>query len=279
MKIKFYKYQATGNDFIIIDAREENLVLEEKDIQFLCNRHFGIGSDGLIILDNSDKADFSMQFFNPDGSGGMMCGNGGRSIVKFAADKGIIKERCCFIAPDGLHFATTKDNIVSLKMVNPTLLQRFEDGFYINTGTSHFVVFENNLNAIDIIKKGRALRYDERFLTYNGCNVNFVEEISLNNIRIRTYERGVEDETLACGTGICAAALTYSIEKGLENGKHTINISAKGGDLQVEFEKKSDNSLSEVYLIGTANSVFEGEIEISKKKFDKSKKKNVNLQS
>ena len=279
MKIKFYKYQATGNDFIIIDAREENLVLEEKDIQFLCNRHFGIGSDGLIILDNSDKADFSMQFFNPDGSGGMMCGNGGRSIVKFASDKGVISDSCSFIAPDGLHFAEIKEEIVKLKMVNPTLLQRFEDGFYINTGTSHFVVFENNLNAIDIIKKGRALRYDERFLTYNGCNVNFVEEISLNNIRIRTYERGVEDETLACGTGICAAALTYSIEKGLENGKHTINISAKGGDLQVEFEKKSDNSLSEVYLIGTANSVFEGEIEISKKKFDKSKKKNVNLQS
>ncbi|MEE0883302.1 MAG: diaminopimelate epimerase [Bacteroidales bacterium] len=279
MKIKFYKYQATGNDFIIIDAREENLVLEKKDIQFLCDRHFGIGSDGLIIFGNSDKADFSMQFFNPDGSGGMMCGNGGRSIVKFASDKGVISDSCSFIAPDGLHFATINNDIISLKMVNPTLLQRFEDGYYINTGTSHFVVFEEDLNKINIIEKGRSIRYDERFSHYNGCNVNFVEEISLNNIRIRTYERGVEDETLACGTGICAAALTYSIEKGLKNGKRTINISAKGGDLQVEFEKKSDNSLSEVYLIGTANSVFEGEIEISKKKFDKSKKKNVNLQS
>lgn len=279
MKIKFYKYQATGNDFIIIDAREGNLVLEKKDIQFLCDRHFGIGSDGLIIFGNSDKADFSMQFFNPDGSGGMMCGNGGRSIVKFASDKGVISDSCSFIAPDGLHFATINEDIVSLKMVNPTLLQRFEDGYYINTGTSHFVVFEEDLNKINIIEKGRSIRYDERFSHYNGCNVNFVEEISLNNIRVRTYERGVEDETLACGTGICAAALTYSIEKGLKNGKHTINISAKGGDLQVEFEKKSDNSLSEVYLIGTANSVFEGEIEISKKKFDKSKKKNVNLQS
>lgn len=279
MKIKFYKYQATGNDFIIIDAREENLVLEKKDIQFLCDRHFGIGSDGLIIFGNSDKADFSMQFFNPDGSGGMMCGNGGRSIVKFASDKGVISDSCSFIAPDGLHFATINNDIISLKMVNPTLLQRFEDGYYINTGTSHFVVFEEDLNKINIIEKGRSIRYDERFSHYNGCNVNFVEEISLNNIRIRTYERGVEDETLACGTGICAAALTYSIEKGLKNGKHTINISAKGGDLQVEFEKKSDNSLSEVYLIGTANSVFEGEIEISKKKFDKSKKKNVNLRS
>ncbi|MEE1252191.1 MAG: diaminopimelate epimerase, partial [Bacteroidales bacterium] len=167
MKIKFYKYQATGNDFIIIDAREENLVLEEKDIQFLCDRHFGIGSDGLIIFGNSDKADFSMQFFNPDGSGGMMCGNGGRSIVKFAADKGIIKERCCFIAPDGLHFATIKDNIVSLKMVNPTLFQAHQDGFYINTGTSHFVVFEEDLNKINIIEKGRSIRYDERFSHYN----------------------------------------------------------------------------------------------------------------
>lgn len=279
MKIKFYKYQATGNDFIIIDAREENLVLEKKDIQFLCDRHFGIGSDGLIIFGNSDKADFSMQFFNPDGSGGMMCGNGGRSIVKFASDKGVISDSCSFIAPDGLHFATINNDIISLKMTNPTLLQRFEDGYYINTGTSHFVVFEEDLNKINIIEKGRSIRYDERFSHYNGCNVNFVEEISLNNIRIRTYERGVEDETLACGTGICAAALTYSIEKGLKNGKHTINISAKGGDLQVEFEKKSDNSLSEVYLIGTANNVFEGEIEISKKKFDKSKKKNVNLRS
>lgn len=279
MKIKFYKYQATGNDFIIIDAREENLVLEKKDIQFLCDRHFGIGSDGLIIFGNSDKADFSMQFFNPDGSGGMMCGNGGRSIVKFASDKGVISDSCSFIAPDGLHFATINNDIISLKMVNPTLFQAHQDGYYINTGTSHFVVFEEDLNKINIIEKGRSIRYDERFSHYNGCNVNFVEEISLNNIRIRTYERGVEDETLACGTGICAAALTYSIEKGLKNGKHTINISAKGGDLQVEFEKKSDNSLSEVYLIGTANSVFEGEIEISKKKFDKSKKKNVNLQS
>jgi diaminopimelate epimerase len=263
MKIKFYKYQATGNDFIIIDAREENLVLEKKDIQFLCDRHFGIGSDGLIIFGNSDKADFSMQFFNPDGSGGMMCGNGGRSIVKFAADKGIIKERCCFIAPDGLHFATIKDNIVSLKMVNPTLFQAHQDGYYINTGTSHFVVFENSLNEIDIIKKGRALRYDERFSSYNGCNVNFVEEISANNLKIQTYERGVEDETLACGTGICASALTYSVKKGLENSNHTINISAQGGNLQVKFDKKENNTFNNVHLIGQAKKVFEGEIEIS----------------
>ena len=263
MKIKFYKYQATGNDFIIIDAREENLVLEKKDIQFLCDRHFGIGSDGLIIFGNSDKADFSMQFFNPDGSGGMMCGNGGRSIVKFASDKGIIKDKCSFIAPDGLHFATINEDIVSLKMVNPTLFQAHQDGYYINTGTSHFVVFENNLNAIDIIKKGRALRYDERFLTYNGCNVNFVEEITANNLEIQTYERGVEDLTLACGTGICAAALTYSVKKQLPCGTHTINLSAKGGELQVRFEKQSDNQFSEVHLIGEAKMVFKGEIKIS----------------
>ena len=279
MKITFYKYQATGNDFIIIDKRNQEINLSEENIRFLCDRHFGIGSDGLILLENSQEADFAMQFFNPDGSGGMMCGNGGRSIVRFAFDLGIIKKSCSFIAPDGLHFAEINAENIKLKMVNPTLFQAHQDGYYINTGTSHFVSFENSVENINLLEKGRALRYDERFSPYNGCNVNFVEEISLNNIRIRTYERGVEDETLACGTGICAAALTYSIEKGLKNGKHTINISAKGGDLQVEFEKKSDNSLSEVYLIGTANSVFEGEIEISKKKFDKSKKKNVNLQS
>ena len=260
MKIEFYKYQATGNDFIIIDNRNQDINLTEENIRFLCHRHFGIGSDGLILLENDDKTDFSMQFFNPDGSGGMMCGNGGRSIVKFAADKGIIKERCCFIAPDGLHFATIKDNIVSLKMVNPTLLQEFEDGFYINTGTSHFVVFENDLEEIDIIKKGRTLRYDERFSPYNGCNVNFVEEISANNLKIQTYERGVEDETLACGTGICASALTYSVKKRLENANHTINISAQGGNLQVKFDKKENNTFNNVHLIGPAKKVFEGEI-------------------
>lgn len=263
MKIEFYKYQATGNDFIIIDNRNQDINLSEENIRFLCHRHFGIGSDGLILLENSQEADFAMQFFNPDGSGGMMCGNGGRSIVKFAADKGIIKDKCTFIAPDGLHFAEINGEIVKLKMVVPTLFQAHQDGYYINTGTSHFVVFENSLNKIDIIKKGRALRYDERFSPYNGCNVNFIEETSTNNIKIRTYERGVEDETLACGTGICAAALTYSVEKQLPEGKHTINISAKGGELQVEFEKKSDNTFSAPYLIGEAKKVFIGEINFS----------------
>lgn len=263
MKIKFYKYQATGNDFIIIDNRNQDINLTEENIRFLCHRHFGIGSDGLIILENDDKTDFSMQFFNPDGSGGMMCGNGGRSIVKFAADKGVIKDKCTFLAPDGLHSATIEGENISLKMTTPTLLQEFEDGFYINTGTSHFVVFENSLNEIDIIKKGRALRYDERFSPYNGCNVNFVEEISANNLKIQTYERGVEDETLACGTGICASALTYSVKKQLPCGTHTINLSAKGGELQVRFEKQSDNQFSEVHLIGEAKMVFKGEINIT----------------
>ena len=263
MKIHFYKYQATGNDFVIIDAREENIILSKENIQFLCHRHFGIGSDGLIIFENSDKADFSMQFFNPDGSGGMMCGNGGRSIVKFAADKGVIKDKCTFLAPDGLHSATIEGENISLKMTTPTLFQAHKDGFYINTGTSHFVVFENNLEEIDIIKKGRALRNDERFLTYKGCNVNFVEEIKDKNLKIQTYERGVEDLTLACGTGICAAALTYSVKKGLENSNHTINISAQGGNLKVEFEKKENNTFDNVHLIGEAKKVFEGEIEIS----------------
>lgn len=263
MKLKFYKYQATGNDFIIIDNRNQDINLSEENIRFLCDRHFGIGSDGLIIFEDSDKADFSMQFFNPDGSGGMMCGNGGRSIVRFAADKGVIKDKCTFLAPDGLHSATIEGENIKLKMTTPTLFQAHEDGFYINTGTSHFVVFENDLEEIDIIKKGRTLRYDERFLTYKGCNVNFVQEIADKSLKIQTYERGVEDLTLACGTGICAAALTYSVKKGLENGNHTINISAQGGNLQVEFDKKENNTFNNVHLIGEAKKVFEGEIEIS----------------
>ncbi len=260
MKITFYKYQATGNDFIIIDKRNQEINLSEENIRFLCDRHFGIGSDGLILLENSQEADFAMQFFNPDGSGGMMCGNGGRSIVRFAFDLGIIKKSCSFIAPDGLHFAEINAENIKLKMVNPTLFQAHQDGYYINTGTSHFVSFENSVENINLLEKGRALRYDERFSPYNGCNVNFVEEISANNLKIQTYERGVEDETLACGTGICASALTYSVKKQLPCGTHTINLSAKGGELQVRFEKQSDNQFSKVHLIGKAKMVFKGEI-------------------
>lgn len=263
MKITFYKYQATGNDFVIIDNREKNISLTQENIRFLCDRHFGVGSDGLIILKNDEKTDFSMQFFNPDGSGGMMCGNGGRSIVRFAADKGIIKNTCSFIAPDGLHFAEINEENIKLKMVTPTLFQTHKDGYYINTGTSHFVKFVNSTEEINILEEGRTLRYDERFIAYKGCNVNFVEEISLYNLKIRTYERGVEAETLACGTGICAAALTYSIEKRLKEGKHLINISSKGGILQVEFEKNNDNSFTAPYLIGEAKMVFKGEIILS----------------
>ena len=155
MKIKFYKYQATGNDFIIIDNRNQDINLTEENIRFLCDRHFGIGSDGLILLENSQEADFAMQFFNPDGSGGMMCGNGGRSIVRFAFDLGIIKKSCSFIAPDGLHFAEINAENIKLKMVIPTLFQEFEDGYYINTGTSHFVSFENSVLLISLFRANR----------------------------------------------------------------------------------------------------------------------------
>ena len=303
MTLHFYKYEGAGNDFIIIDNRNLNIALDKEKIQSLCLRHFGVGSDGLMLLEsvskhcpsiytqspntanqksensysqtilnakktdtlvhNFENLDFAMRFFNPDGSSGMMCGNGGRCIVRFAKDIGAIQgKETTFFAPDGIHSAEILANEdISLKMKDVDSWGTYPDGYWIDTGTSHFVVKSKDVKQEDILLRGRELRYDKRFLQHNGTNVNFYTEIKENNLLIRTYERGVEDETLACGTGITATALCYAIDKDFKDGIYTIDVSTLHNKLRVKFFKK-ENLFKNIYLTGPATRVFEGEIKI-----------------
>ena len=177
MTVSFDKYQGTGNDFVMIDNRNDEYFFSKDDIIKLCRPHFGIGSDGLIILEKSQNTNFSMRFFNPDGSDGMMCGNGGRCVVAFAKKLGIIEDTCTFEAPDGIHYAKIINGDISLQMSNPHFITFHDDGIYMNTGTSHFVCFVEDLENIDVELEGRKLRHDKRFDKYFGCNVNFVKKI------------------------------------------------------------------------------------------------------
>ncbi len=258
--ISFHKYQGAGNDFVIIDNRNGEIFLSSGQIRRLCDRKFGVGADGLMLLERSERADFAMSFFNPDGSSGMMCGNGGRCMVAFAKAVGACGEDCIFEAPDGIHRAKIQKGKVELQMCDVQKPLFYEDGVHLDTGTSHFVRFVEDLNAVDIENDGRKLRYDERFAAFNGCNVNFVKIESRNSISIRTYERGVEAETLACGTGVTAAALVAALKQGFEDGKHHMEVSARGGELSVGF-KKCGESFFEITLTGGAEFVFSGRIE------------------
>ncbi|MCH3924229.1 MAG: diaminopimelate epimerase [Bacteroidales bacterium] len=263
MKIHFYKYEGAGNDFIIIDNRDSNIHLTLSQINFLCQRHFGIGSDGLMFFNNSEKEDFAMEFYNPDGSGGMMCGNGGRCIVRFAKDiKAIQSNKVSFLAPDGKHTAEIIDQEnVCLKMKDVEKVYEYDDGYYLNTGTSHFVKKVKNVNDVDVFKEGKKLRWDSRFEKYNGCNVNFYTEKKENELLIRTFERGVEGETLACGTGIVATAIAYITDKKFNEGNYEIVVKTQHNELKV-CVKKELNKFSQVYLIGPAKKVYQADIEI-----------------
>ncbi len=261
MRLHFYKYHGAGNDFVLFDARKNDINLSVEQITKLCDRHFGVGADGVILLKKTPMADFEMAFYNPDGTSGMMCGNGGRCITMFARHIGVSNNSVfSFLASDGMHFARVVDEkTVALKMTNTDKLEIMEDGIWIDTGTSHFVTFVKDLSKADVVAKGRKLRYEARFEKHNGTNVDFVAISKTNDISVRTYERGVEDETLACGTGIVASALVYSIKKKLKDGKHSINVNTLHDNLTVEFEKNG-NSFSSIMLIGSAVKVFEGDI-------------------
>jgi diaminopimelate epimerase len=258
--MEFYKYHGTGNDFILIDNRDENVTLSEDSIAKLCHRRFGIGADGLIILNTSDKFDFDMRYYNADGKEGTMCGNGGRCIVAFARHLGMISEKCTFNSIDGIHNATilkeSQDTIyVSLQMKDVHHHKRINGNIFMDTGSPHYVIFSNNVSEIDVFKKGRVLRNDNKFHP-EGTNVNFVE-IQEEGIFVRTYERGVEDETLSCGTGVTASALAFAIENRKDKGN--IEINTRGGRLNVKFEKNG-NSFFNIWLEGPAQLVFSGKI-------------------
>ncbi len=260
MQLSFYKYQGTGNDFILIDNRSNQISLTTEQIHFLCDRRFGIGADGLMLLELEPGSDFKMIYYNSDGNPSSMCGNGGRCISAFAKHLGIIKDTAKFLAVDGLHEATIDENeIVSLKMQDVKNVEVGEDYFYLNTGSPHFVKFINNVESFDVKNMGALIRYNDRFKE-EGTNVNFIERVE-DNLFVRTYERGVEDETFSCGTGVTAAALAAAI-KGVSNGKNNCFIKTLGGNLEVKFERVLEQNFYNIWLIGPAQKVFNGSIEI-----------------
>lgn len=261
MTIPFFKYQGTGNDFILIDQREAVYLTKEdaSSIEKLCHRRFGIGADGLILLQTRAGYDFEMIYFNADGHESSMCGNGGRCIVAFAQKLGIIQEKAFFLAVDGAHEArTSADGWVELKMSDVHTVESGQNYFYLNTGSPHYVQFVADINAIDVVVQGRAVRYSERFKA-EGTNVNFVEP-NPTGIRVATYERGVEDETLSCGTGVTAAAIAQYLQQS-NSTLRSIPIHTKGGKLEVRFEP-SGQGFKNIWLCGPTQLVFEGKISI-----------------
>jgi diaminopimelate epimerase len=258
MDLQFYKYQGTGNDFVMIDDRQNKFdESNHKLIAFLCDRKFGIGADGLILIREHDDYDFEMVYFNADGHEGSMCGNGGRAIVRFAHDLGMIGNETKFIAVDGEHLASVTTNNISLKMMNVTTIEEAKNFYFMDTGSPHYVEFlDEDLNQTDVYNKGKSIRYNERFKEV-GTNINFVEKTSATSLYVRTYERGVENETLSCGTGVTACALASSF-KGM---KSPVSIKTLGGDLSISFEKKNEG-FENIFLIGPAQKVFKGKIKI-----------------
>lgn len=257
MIYQFYKYQGAGNDFVVIDNRDGNFTgTDHKLIEFLCHRRFGVGADGLITIENIAGFDFKMTYYNSDGFEASMCGNGGRCVVAFAKKLGLINNEAFFMAADGPHKAFIEDELVKLQMIDVDKIESLADGYFLNTGVPHLVHFVEDLHVIDVEIEGRQLRYDARFQP-DGANVNFVKQNG-DHLTVYTYERGVEGETLACGTGITAAALSAAFKNGLEQGCY--QISAKGGKLEVEF-KNSNGKFAGVWLKGPAELVYTGTID------------------
>jgi diaminopimelate epimerase len=255
MEIEFYKYQGTGNDFILIDNRSLSFdVSNNKAISIMCHRKFGIGADGLILLENSSKYDFKMRYFNADGFEGSMCGNGGRSIVHFAHFLGIIKDKCTFEAVDGLHKATIEDDIVSLQMKDVSKIKTTKDNLFLDTGSPHHIAFSDNVAEVDVYTEGKKIRNGAPYFK-EGTNVNFVEQLDDAVFKIRTYERGVENETLSCGTG--ATAVAIAVKESKLTDKNHIYLETLGGKLEVFFDK-TKGTYTNVYLKGKVQQVFKG---------------------
>jgi len=260
MNLVFYKYQGTGNDFIILDNRGNKIELNRENIKDLCDRRFGIGADGLMLMNNRAGYDFDMLYYNSDGNRSSMCGNGGRCMVMFAYNMGLRKSEYLFNAIDGEHKAAVADNgWINLKMKDVDSVETPFSDFILDTGSPHYVKPVSDVWNINVVKEGREIRYGKRFAD-KGINVNFVELNADGNISVRTYERGVEDETLSCGTGVTASALVFAHN---ENGFNHINVKTPGGNLAVEFDKNGEASFKNVWLSGPATFVFKGEIEIS----------------
>lgn len=256
MNIHFYKYHGAGNDFVIIDNREGQIKLSQERVAFLCHRHFGIGADGLMLLEQADGYDFKMVYYNSDGNESSMCGNGGRCITTFAHKMNVIGKETNFVAIDGPHHATIDDEgLVHLAMQDVSGIDTRNEFTVLNTGSPHYVEWVKDLDSMDVYRLGNNIRNSDEFKK-EGINVNFVQILE-EGIKVRTYERGVENETLSCGTGVtaCAIATTQQL-----TGNFTTPIITPGGQLQVSFTKPSPDSAEKVILTGPAQLVFEGDI-------------------
>ncbi len=261
MEIEFFKYHGAGNDFVMVDCRQvDEHLFDNIKVGFLCNRHLGIGADGLILLLDDPSAEFRMKYFNSDGREGTMCGNGGRCIVAFARDLGIIHQKTVFSGIDGLHHSEIMDSgLINLKMIDVDGVKEMEDGYLVETGSRHFVTFRKSISDIDVFSEGREIRQQARFAD-EGTNVNFVETVSENVFKIRTFERGVENETLACGTGAVASAISSHYRQKTDKNSYTIH--ALGGTLSVNFTVQNNENYSNIWLKGPAKFVFKGQINI-----------------
>jgi len=255
MQKDFFKYQGAGNDFIVFDNRSNDFPKNIAVIERLCDRKFGIGSDGLILIENHPTLDYRMVFFNPDGSESL-CGNGSRCGFAFAQKLGLVGQKATFETTDGVHQAFEKGTENSFSLADNKGVEKRGEDYYVHTGSPHYVKIVEDLDAVDVVNEGRAIRYSDGFVGQNGTNVNFAQLLS-DRVRVRTYERGVENETLSCGTGVTAVGLVAS-----RLGFHSsVIIETKGGNLSVSFQQKGE-AFTDIWLTGPATFVFEGTIEI-----------------
>ena len=266
MELTFSKYQGTGNDFILIDNRSQLIQLDQQTVAHLCDRRFGIGADGLMLLELIPGADYKMVYFNSDGNLSTLCGNGSRCMAAFAHEQGVFESQAKFMAADGIHdILINSDSTISLKMTDIRQIEKGDGFFYLNTGSPHYVKFVEDVSQIDVVTLGRAVRYSERFKE-EGTNVNFIS-IKDDKIFIRTYERGVENETLSCGTGATACAVVAAL-MGIA-GKNVCELNTMGGLLKVTYDKVLESNFYNIWLTGPAVKVFTGSIEIENNVFER----------
>ena len=254
--MEFCKYQGTGNDFVMIDNRDLSFPKEQRLIEQICNRRFGVGGDGLILLEKDENTDFKMVYYNSDGNESTMCGNGGRCIVAFAHFLNIFQQKTTFTAVDGLHEAEINQGVVKLKMIDVENINTDGDCFVLNTGSPHFVKYVERVEVYNVYQNGYDIRNSANYKK-EGINVNFVEQIRDNEIFVRTSERGVEAETLSCGTGVTASAITFMKDRNISS----VVVKTLGGNLKVYAENR-EGILRNVWLEGPAKQVFKGNIKI-----------------
>lgn len=256
MKIPFHKYQATGNDFVLIDNRGGNYSFTKTQIEQICDRRFGVGADGLILIETHPTLDFNLVYYNSDGSQSL-CGNGSRAAVVMAASLGLLKDKTVFNAYDGAHQADLNSGIVRLKMNDVAETKKMGADHFIDTGSPHHLCFVPDVENYPVFEEGKKIRYSTAYAP-NGTNVNFIQLLANNTIYVRTYERGVENETYSCGTGVTAAALAASFQ----GYTSPVHVKVKGGELKVEFKSGQGGAFTDIYLIGPAKMVFEGTLEL-----------------